>query len=110
MASLDVFVQVSLILSYFSVEICGGMSNRSQGRKARHLHQEEKGHNVLEVLLCLAKTQEGTASFPITLELTVHMPLLFVNCSHNHMLKHPQSHLYFSTSKYRVQQAATDCY
>lgn len=74
MAHVHVFVQISLILGYFHVEICGGVYNGSQGRITRHSIRKKKV--ALFFSFCLSKTQEGTASFPITLELIVHMPLL----------------------------------
>lgn len=56
------------------VEISGGMSNGSQGRIARHPIGKKKITMFLS--FCLSKIQGGTVSFPITLELRVHMPLL----------------------------------
>lgn len=74
MSCLDAFVQALLILYYFSAEVCGGMSKGSQERITRHHMRKKKVTVVLG--FCLAKIQEGTASFHITLELTVHMSLL----------------------------------
>lgn len=63
MACLHVFVQVSLILSYFWVEICGSMSNSSQGRITRHAMRKKEVTTFLSFCCVWLKYKKAQQAF-----------------------------------------------